>query len=108
MTDDATASLEEVLAAAAANLEDAVTASAPSGGAEWSIDGRVFAAVASGRAEFRLDPLVANAALRTPDTSASQRGRDWVAFAPAEVDQHAIDRATAWLASAWRRADGEG
>ena len=50
---------------------------------------------------------MASAALRTPDTAASPRGSDWVAFAPAELDRHAIDRATAWLASAWRRADGE-
>ena len=45
--------------------------------------------------------------LRTPDTADSARGADWVAFSPPELDQHAIDRATAWLASAWRRADGE-
>jgi hypothetical protein len=51
--------------------------------------------------------MVAKAALRTPDTAGSGRGVDWVAFSPPELDQHAIDRATAWLASAWRRADGE-
>lgn len=107
MTDDAASSLEEVLEAAAANLEDAVAAPATGGGTEWSIDGRVFAAIAAGRAEFRLDPMVVNAALRTPDTATSSRGADWVAFAPAALDQHAIDRATAWLTSAWRRADGE-
>jgi len=45
--------------------------------------------------------------MRTLDTAESQRGADWVAFSPAELDQHAIDRATAWLASGWRRADGE-
>ena len=55
-------------------------------------------------AEFRLDPLVAKAALRTPDTSPSKRGADWVRFSPAAVDGHAVDRAQAWLASAWRRA----
>jgi hypothetical protein len=58
------------------------------------------------RAEFRLDPVVAKAAMRTPDTRDHSRP-DWVAFSPAELDQHAIDRATAWLASGWRRADGE-
>jgi hypothetical protein len=31
-----------------------------------------------------------------------------VAFAPKQLDGHAIDRAAAWLASAWRRADAEG
>jgi len=107
MTDDAPSSLEEVLEAAAASLEDAEGAHPAGGGTEWSIDGLVFATIAAGRAEFRLDPMVANAALRTPDTARSSRGAEWVAFAPATLDQHAIDRATAWLTSAWRRADGE-
>jgi hypothetical protein len=74
---------------------------------EWGTGGIVFAAVGGDRAEFRLAPAVASAALRTPDTAASQRGPDWVAFAPAVLDQHAADRAAAWLASAWRRADAE-
>lgn len=55
-------------------------------------------------AEFRLDPAVAAAAQRTPDTSASERGPDWVRFSPVELDDHAIDRAVAWLGSAARRA----
>jgi hypothetical protein len=100
--------LLEVLDEAAARLEAVERRPATGGDAvEWSIGGRVFAAATSDRATFRLAPEVAAAALRTPDTMASDRGRDWVAFAPAEVDQYAIDRATAWLASAWRRADGE-
>ena len=100
--------LAAVLDDAATDLEDAERSAAGNGDAvEWSIGGISFAAVSGGRAEFRLDPMVASAALRTPDTSPSTRGRDWVAFSPAELDQHAIDRATAWLASAWRRADGE-
>jgi hypothetical protein len=107
MTDETAASLEQVLAEAAAELEAVDEAATPGGAVEWSIDGIVFAAVNGGRAEFRLDPMVAAAALRTPDTSPSPRGGDWVAFAPPELDRHAIDRATAWLASAWRRADGE-
>jgi hypothetical protein len=76
----------------------------------WSIGGIVFAALERGPrdlAEFRLAPAVVAAALRTPDTARSTRGADWVAFAPSEVDGHALDRATAWLESAWRRADGE-
>ena len=98
------AMLEEV----AAGLEDAEQAEdATTGAVTWSIGGRMFATVVRDRAEFRLDPAVAAAALRTPDTSRSGRGGDWVAFTPAELDRHAIDRATAWLASAWRRADGE-
>jgi hypothetical protein len=100
--------LGTVLDEAAATLEDAEQAEdATTGAVTWSIAGRLFATAVRDRAEFRLDPAVAAAALRTPDTSRSGRGADWVAFAPAELDRHAIDRATAWLASAWRRADGE-
>jgi hypothetical protein len=100
--------LAEILDEAGADLEDVERSGASNGDAvEWSMGGITFASVQGERAEFRLDPLVAAAALRTPDTAPSPRGGDWVAFAPAELDQHAIDRATAWLASAWRRADGE-
>ena len=102
------ATLGELLDDAAAELEDAErTAAADGSTVEWSIAGITFAAIGGGRAEFRLDPMVAQAALRTPDTADSGRGADWVAFSPPELDQHAIDRAVAWLASAWRRADGE-
>ena len=105
---DAPADLRAVLEAASAELEAIEERAGPAPDAvEWSIGGRLFAAVAGERAEFRLDPAVAAAALRTPDTSPSARGRDWVAFAPSELDRHAMDRATAWLASAWRRADGD-
>jgi len=57
-------------------------------------------------AEFRLDPAVALAAQRTPDTSTSERGPDWVRFRPMSLDSHAADRAVAWLGSAARRARG--
>ena len=55
-------------------------------------------------AAFRLDRVLASAALRTPDTRPSARGDLWVEFAPAEVDDHAVDRAQAWFAAAYRRA----
>lgn len=102
------ATLGDVLDDAAAELEDAVRIAAADGSTiEWSIAGVTFAAISGGHAEFRLDPLVAKAALRTPDSADSGRGEGWVEFSPSELDQYAIDRATAWLASAWRRADGE-
>ena len=107
MSDQTPTSLTGVIEAAAAALE-ATERRATDTGAEWSIGGITFAAVGPDHADFRLARLVAEAALRTPDTSRSVRGRDWVVFQPAEVDKHAIDRAIAWLASAWRRADGEG
>jgi hypothetical protein len=71
---------------------------------EWSAEGIVFASLNGDRAEFRLARPVVEAALRTPGTERSARGPDWVAFAPVELDRQAIDRAEAWLASAWRRA----
>jgi hypothetical protein len=92
-----------VLEAEATTLE-AAEAHPTASGMEWSIEGIAFAAADDVRAEFRLAPPVAAAALRTPDTGPSARGADWVAFAPTALDGHAIDRATAWLASAWRRA----
>jgi hypothetical protein len=67
-------------------------------------DALVAVVTADGAGEFRLDPAVAAAARRTPDTTASDRGPDWVRFAPAILDDHAADRAVAWLASAARRA----
>ena len=99
--------IEALIEATATDLE-AVDRQAVSGGVEWSTGGIVFAAVSGDRAEFRLARPVVVAALRTPDTTASDRGPDWVAFAPHELDGHAVDRAAAWLASAWRRADAEG
>jgi hypothetical protein len=107
LSDQAPPDLGQIMEAAASALE-AVERRPARGGAEWSIGGVTFAAVQPDTAEFRLAPPVVAAALRTPDTSRSPRGADWVAFRPAILDQHAIDRGTAWLASAWRRADGEG
>jgi hypothetical protein len=103
---DVSAELKAVLESAAADLED-VEVRAGTDVRAWAIGGIVFAAAGPDGAEFRLAPPVASAALRTPDTLPSRRGADWVLFRPAALDGHAIDRATAWLASAWRRADGE-
>ena len=105
MTDDGPSdlTLEDVLAAAALDLAGLV---AVQEGATtiWSVAGSPVATLTEGRAEFRLDPLVARAALRTPDTAPSPRGPDWVAFAPAELDDGGVDRAEAWFLSAHRRA----
>jgi hypothetical protein len=76
------------------------------GAIEFLADGRPFAALTGVTAEFRLEPVVARAALGTPDTMVSPRGPDWVAFRPSELDRFAIDRATAWFLSAWRQARG--
>src|SRR3954451_22925974 len=78
--------LADVLTAAAeeAGLTSAVVDAVTS----WSAGSpaTLFAVLTPDGAAFRLDPAVARAALRTPDTSPSNRGPDWVAFAPAIVD----------------------
>ena len=95
--------LREALEETLGDLEG-VEQAATGGGLEWRRGGLTFAALVGDIAEFRLDPPVASAALRTPDTSASKRGAGWVRFSPSVFDDHATDRAQAWLASAWRRA----
>jgi hypothetical protein len=70
----------------------------------WSVEGNRFAILEGDAIELHLDEPVARAATRTPDTSPSHRGLDWVRFAPAELDDHAIDRLDAWFRFAYRRA----
>jgi hypothetical protein len=79
----------------------------PDGSLTWVRTGRRFAAVSAdgSSAEFALDPAVADAAVRTPDVMPSERGPGWVVFTPRDLDDHAADRAVAWLASAHRRAE---
>jgi hypothetical protein len=102
-------SLREVLESAAddAGLPGSAAASAD-GSITWSFEGRPFASLdAAGRiASFRLDPVLAAAAQRTPDAAASSHGPEWVEFAPLDLDGHAEDRAVAWFVAAARRARG--
>jgi hypothetical protein len=70
------------------------------------VDGRVFAVMGADMLEVALAGPVANAALSTPDTRPSPRGAGWVAFAPAQPDRFALDRAEAWVRLAHRRAIG--
>lgn len=97
--------LGDVLEEAAAELELEGDVGAD-GATAYARAGVVFASLDPGGnvATFRLDRVIAGAALRTPDTRPSARGDVWVEFAPAEVDDHAIDRAQAWFAAAYRRA----
>ncbi len=72
---------------------------------EFRVSEVVIAVVGGhGGAAFRLDRAVASAAHRTPDAGASDRGPDWVEFRPATLDDHAADRAVAWLGFAARHA----
>ena len=52
--------------------------------------------------DLRLGSEIAEAARRTPDTSESPRGDDWIRFAPRSWDDHARDRLAAWFRVAWR------
>jgi hypothetical protein len=97
--------LRELLDGAAVGLADVQAATDDIGAVTWSRRGRVFAAVSADGSvgSFALDAAVAAAAVRTPDTTPSPRGAGWVDFAPPELDDHAVDRASAWFASAYRR-----
>ena len=103
------ADLADVLASAADGLAG-VAAREETGTTTWRAVGTSgaeavpFATLTGRRAEFRLDPVVARAALRTADTTPSPRGPEWVTFEPGELDDAAIDRAEAWFLSAHRHA----
>jgi hypothetical protein len=99
--------LLKALSAAGEDLVGVSVSVGSSGGLLWDRAGRAFATLSADGlgAEFRLDPAVAAAATRTPDTEGSRRGPDWVRFRPEGLDDHALDRAEAWFASAWRRAE---
>jgi hypothetical protein len=74
------------------------------GAVTWTRGGREFASLRAGGVEIRLDPAVAAAAARTPDTAPSRRGPGWIRFSPRDLDPHAVDRLRAWLELAYRRA----
>jgi hypothetical protein len=94
--------LRDVLAGRAAAL--GADSRDVAGGMEFTRGGAIFATLAGGTVSVHLDPAIAQAALRTPDTAPSPLGPDWVAFSPGELDGRAIDRASAWFDAAWRRA----
>ena len=99
--------LRDLLEEEALGLPGVEPSVGPDGSLAWTRTGKQFAVAAAdgSSAEFALDPAVADAAARTPDVTASGRGAGWVTFAPAALDDHAADRAVAWLASAYRRAE---
>jgi hypothetical protein len=99
--------LRDLLEEEAVDLPGTEPILGPDGSLTWVRIGRPFAAASAdgSSAEFALDPAVADAATRTPDVTPSERGPGWVVFTPRELDDHAADRAVAWLASAHRRAE---
>jgi len=105
MSFDEPLTLGELLAEATGDLAGVTPLTSAQGETTWSCGDRPFAVVSVGGsvAEFGLDPAVAAAAIRTPDVAPSGRGPGWIRFEPPELDDHAADRAVAWLASAHRR-----
>lgn len=97
------ATLRDVALAAIEGL-DGVETAIDAGATVYSRAGVPFARLTASDLELRLEPFVAQAALRTPDTTASDRGSDWVRFAPRALDRFAADRVIAWIEHAWRRA----
>lgn len=76
-------------------------------GATYEVGGRPFAVLGAAMAEFRLRADMVRAALRTPGTTASRRGPEWVAFEPpAEPDRYDLDRLRSWFEMAARLAGG--
>jgi hypothetical protein len=99
--------LAEALADVAAELPG-VTRRERSGATQYELRDGAFAVLEAGgeAASFLLAQAVADAAVHTPDTVTSTRGPGWVTLQPTVMDDHAIDRAVAWLQSAWRNAGG--
>jgi hypothetical protein len=102
--DGPTPTLRDLAVDTIGGLDD--VSSAPVGDAmDYSREGYPFAALTEHELEVRLEPFVAAAALRTPDTSESSRGPGWVRFSPAALDRFAADRVIAWIEHAWRHAE---
>lgn len=92
--------LAAALVASGASIERTTTSDAPS----WATGAVTFAILGPAGVELRLDPRIAPAAVRTPDTAPSPRGPEWVRFNPRPIDPHAVDRLEAWFGLAARRA----
>ena len=95
--------LATTLAGLAEGLDD-VRVLISGGSMTWSRGETAFAVLDDSTVELRLDPAVAAAALKTPETGASPRGAEWVRYAPPTLEGHDLDRLTAWFALAHRRA----
>ena len=96
--------IRSILDAAGAALSN-VRAATAGPTASWARGHQVFAIFDGTRVELRLDIPIAAAAMKTPDTTVSARGPEWVSFSPARLDDHAVDRLTAWFALGYRRAE---
>ena len=96
-------SLDERVEAVIAEL-DGVERARDGESVTYLIGGVAFAVLMQDVLEVALDPAVGRAALKTGNTLASSRGGGWIAFTPEAIDRFALDRAEAWVRSAYRRA----
>jgi hypothetical protein len=103
--EEADETLDERVEAVVEEL-DGVTRQRDGESVAYATGGRVFAVLMHDQLEVALDPAIAAAALRTPDTRASSRSAGWVAFTPDGIDRFALDRAESWVRLAHRRASG--
>ena len=92
------------VAAALTTPASAIERTTAGGAVSWRAGEVTFAILGPTGVELRLDPRIAAAAARTPDTAPSPRGKDWVRFNPQRIDPHAVDRLEAWFGLAVRRA----
>jgi hypothetical protein len=74
------------------------------GSTEYLRGGLAFAIVRGRQIELRLRPDIAEAALRTPSTTSSARGPEWITFEPDADEPQDADRLRAWLTIGWRTA----
>lgn len=107
MTDNEAPELSELFDRLADDLGEVVI-DRSAGRAAYARAGSDFATADGAAVEIRLEPEVAEAVLRTPDTAASRRGAGWVRLEPPTVDRFVVDRAEAWFRSAWRFAERSG
>jgi hypothetical protein len=103
MTDDPAPDLADLAASVVAELGE-VTVAGDGGVTVYRRGATVFARATIDALELRLPEDIAEAALRTPDTLAVPGQPGWVRFVPNDTERHVIDRATAWLQTAWRHA----
>jgi hypothetical protein len=95
----------------AMSLVDGITAelgdvrAMPQGTAtEYHRGQQLFAVVNGNTVTLRLRPDIAEAALRTTGTAASERGPEWIDFAVQPGNPQDVDRLRAWLTIGWRAA----
>lgn len=94
--DDLASGLAEELGEANATTTGDVTS--------YERGGAAFARVSPTVLDVRLPDDIAEAALRTPDTSSLPGEAGWIRFKPGADEPHVADRAHAWFVTAWRHA----